>query len=87
MRDPFARTRAAVSVYDGEKPVILKAWMNALTADELDAVHASDVASENKVREAFAADTAEVNSRDRAFLVHPDDPWLRALIARPPTTE
>jgi len=34
-----------------------------------------------KVREAFAEDTKDINSRDNAMLVHPDgDGWLRKML-------
>lgn len=78
----FDRTREAVRVYDADKPRRNALWEAATTNEGVLAAQAEDRAAEDKVRESFALDTADVNTRSQAFLVHPDDPWLRKLLER-----
>lgn len=67
--------------YDSTKPQRDAAWLDALTNAAVWACVRRDKTAEDRVRQAFAKDTSDVNSRDRAFLVHPDDPWLRRIVA------
>ena len=76
------RTAKALAVYDSEKAGLTAKMAAAMTNDAVWDVVAEIRASENRVREAFALDTADVNPRDRAMLVHPDDPWLRRQVAK-----
>jgi len=78
----FARSREALKVYDQEKPIILELFAKADTQQLLTLALAADATSVAKVREAFADDTKDINRRDQALLVHPDDPWLRRLMER-----
>jgi len=72
------RTRKALLAYDeGSKERLDR------LAEDLDEVryYAEENAAIQDVREAFAADTAEVNSRENAMHVHPASwagwrPWL-----------
>jgi len=75
----FARTRAALAVYDADKPRVQASWAAAQSDEDVAACQAADKEAADKVREAFALDTAEVNSREHAFLINPDDPWLRRI--------
>jgi len=81
----FDHTRKALTVYDQAAPERSAAWSAALTNQEdfAEAV-ARDKRDGDVVREAFYQDTQHTNSRDRAFLVHPDDPWFRRLVANHP---
>ncbi len=78
----FKRTIAALAVYDREAADRDKAWDAATTAIDVDSATEADQVAADRVREAFALDTCQVNDRDQAFLVQPNDPWLRALVAR-----
>lgn len=76
------RTKAALAVYDGGKSEREALLDRAESNEDVWAWVAMEKAAADLVREAFAADSAHVNSRDRAFLVHPDDPWLRRLVVK-----
>ena len=80
--ETLPRTRLAVAEYDAGEPARYARMMATRTNDEVWAAVAADKAAADKVREAFAEDTKEINSRDRAFLVHPCDPWLRRSLNR-----
>lgn len=76
----FTRTREALKVYDADTPRRDKLWNDAMTNEAVYAAQAEDKVAADKVREAFAEDTKHVNSRERAFLVSPNDPWLRRIV-------
>lgn len=78
----MARTRAALAVWDADRPDRDARWRAAGSDTDFAALIASDEAEADKVREAFAEDTKHVNSRERAFLIHPDHKYLRAWVAR-----
>jgi len=78
----FHRTREALVAYDADTPRRDALWDAVQTNEDVYAAEAEDKAAADKVREAFAEDTKNVNSRDRAFLVSPNDPWLRRLVAK-----
>lgn len=78
----LTRTKAAVAVYDADKPRRDALWEAAETAEAVFAAQAEEKVAENRVREAFALDTADRNTKSQAYLVHPDDPWLRRLLLR-----
>jgi len=75
----FDRTKEALQVFDATRPARDAKWDAALTNEDVYAAQAEDKQAADVVREAFAEDTREVNSRAQAFLVSPDDPWLRRL--------
>lgn len=75
----FTRTREALKAYDIEKVSLRVLWDKAATNEEVVNIEALEKVACDKVRAAFYEDTKEVNSRDRAALVHPDDPWLRRI--------
>lgn len=72
-------TIKASKAYDEDKPRRDALWDSAATNEDVRAAVAEDERAADDVRAAFFEDTKDVNSRDRAFLVHPDDPWLRKL--------
>jgi hypothetical protein len=76
---PLPRTRSALEIYDAGKSERHAVWDAVETNEDVWACVARDKEAADLVREAFAEDTAHVNSRDRAFLIHPDDPWVRRL--------
>lgn len=76
----FLKTRAALAAYDADTPRRDALWTHEMSASDVHAAQAAELAAVNKVREAFAEDTAEINSRERAFLVHPQDSWLRHAV-------
>jgi len=76
------RTKEALAVYDADNPRRDALWDAVQTEEDVYAAEAEDKAAADKVREAFALDTQHVNSRDRAFLVGPNDPWLRGMVAK-----
>lgn len=78
----FTRTRQALQAYDAEKPSIAALFELAMTNEEVEFAVKAEKEEADKVREAFFEDTKEVNSRDHAKLVHPNDPWLRAVVAK-----
>jgi len=78
----FSRTREALQVYDAAKPSIKALWELAMTNEEVEFAQKAEKEEADKVREAFFLDTQEVNSRDHAMLVSPNDPWLRNLVAK-----
>jgi len=77
-------TRAAVVSYDRvyEAYQILMFGNTYVTNAESDAAYALVEAAELAVREAFALDTADRNSRQNAMLVGPRDPWLRRMLEK-----
>jgi len=79
--DKFTCTRAAVKVYDADKPRLDALWSAAMTPAEFRHAQSEDEKAADLVREAFFQDTKDVNSRDHAKLVHPDDAFVRHLIA------
>jgi hypothetical protein len=78
----FCRTREALEAYDADTARRDALWDAAETNEDVYAAEAEDKKAADLVREAFAEDTKNVNSRDRAFLVGPNDPWLRGLVAK-----
>jgi hypothetical protein len=76
----LARTKAALAVYDAGKAERNAFWEAADTNEDIMACITRDIEAEDLVREAFALDTSDVYSRDRAFLVHPDHKWLRKQV-------
>ena len=78
----FARTRAALKVYDQEKPIIEALFAKADTPALLTLALAANATSVAKVRAAFIEDTHEINTPDRAGRIHPDDPWFRHLMEK-----
>ena len=79
-------TRAAVVSYDRvyEAYQILMFGNTYVTNAESDVAYALVEAAELAVREAFALDTADRNSRQNAMLVGPRDPWLRRMLEKYP---
>ena len=77
-------TRASVGEYDlvYEAYQILMFGNTYVTNAESDAAYALVEAAELAVREAFALDTADRNSRQNAMLVGPRDPWLRRMLEK-----
>ena len=71
------RTRAALAEYDQAKPHRDKAWDNVETSADVNACVAAEEAALTKVREAFALDTADRNSRDNAMIATLD--FIRSL--------
>jgi hypothetical protein len=69
----FKRTRDALRVWDEDRPRRDAVW-EAADGTEIDAEAAA------LVHLAFHEDTKEFNSLEQCQLVHPDDPWLRAVI-------
>jgi len=80
--ETLPRTRLAVATYDAGEPARHARMMSSRTNDEVWAAVAEEKADADKVREAFAEDTKEINTRSNAFLVHPDDPWLRRILEK-----
>ena len=77
------RTKVAVAAWDADKPRRDALWSAAMTNEAVYAAQADEKTEADKVREAFFEDTKDVNSRDHAALIHPDDPWLRRLLSKP----
>lgn len=69
------RTREAIAAWD----TLQEELEHATTQERLDVYLKLEEAQLAKVREAFALDTADINSRENAMLVHPRDPWLRRV--------
>lgn len=82
----FERTRAAVAKYDAAKPELSRAYSASMTLREFRAAAAQEKVLVDEVRAAFFEDTKHVNSKDRAYLVHPDDPHVRRWLGQCPTT-
>lgn len=84
----FDRTRAAVAAWDAARGEREARFHAALERDAPPSVFAEAEAAEaaelRAFHEAFYADTEGVNSRSHVLTVHPDDPWVRKLIARQP---
>lgn len=80
-REKFARTREALRVYDEGKPARAK-WWDELVNDipSLEAAEAEDAKAAELVHLAFYEDTKQFNSLEQCKLVHPNDPWLRAVV-------
>jgi hypothetical protein len=78
----FERTKAAVDAWDVGREARAARFEAATTAEEVAAAEAAEAAELRAFHEAFYEDTKEVNAREAALLVHPDDPWLRGLLAR-----
>jgi hypothetical protein len=81
----FTRTREALRVYDEGKPEREKLWdAAAVSMNKTSYViaEASDTAAVEQVILAFFEDTKHINSLDRCKLIHPNDPWLRRLVAK-----
>jgi len=72
----FARTKEALRVYDAGKTDREARFATASTTAEMEAALSAETAAAREVSEAFAEDTRDIN-----MLVHPDDPWLRGLVA------
>lgn len=77
----FERTSEALRVYDEGKPARAK-WWDELVNDtaELAAAEEMDAKAVELVHQAFYEDTKQFNSLEQCRLVHPDDPWLRAVV-------
>jgi len=76
----FALTRAAVIAFDADRPRRDALWDAVETEADFILAVATDREAADKVREAFAEDTKDYNSRARAFLIHPDDENIRRWI-------
>lgn len=76
----FQRTSKALQAYDEDRPRREALWERVQTAMDVGRCVHEEQAAANLVREAFFRDTQHVNSKDRAFLVHPNDPWLRRIV-------
>ena len=63
------RTRTALAEYDVGTPMRLEAWGEALTIAQMEACQTADHNALVAVREAFALDSADRNSRERAMLI------------------
>lgn len=66
--DRFARTREALVKYDGGEEAREACWSAIETDADLLACDRMDKAALDEVREAFALDTADCNSRDQAMI-------------------
>ena len=76
----FPKTLAALTVYYASKPARDAKVFATETEADFVAAQAEDKAAEDLVREAFAEETADINSRSNAFLVSPEDPWLHRVV-------
>jgi hypothetical protein len=72
------RTREALAEYDHTKPDRDQKWDKIETSADVNACVAADDAALTKVREAFALDTADRNSRDNAMIATLD--FIRSLL-------
>jgi len=80
----FSRTREALRVYDEGKQARDKLWDEASNGSkDLAVALKADADAEKLVSLAFYEDSKHVNSYAHASLVHPDEPWLRKLVALP----
>ncbi len=75
---PLHRTAEAVRHYDKKRHELLSLMDTGRLTEQLEEMEAALLA----VKEAFAADTADVNSKENAMLVHPDNNngWLRRML-------
>lgn len=76
----YSRTRAAVDAYRATDWEVR--YEDAETNEQVEAIQTEEDRMVAVVREEFAIESSHVNSADRAKLVHPNDPWLRKLIAK-----
>ena len=76
------RTQGALQTYDEDRPRRDALWDQVQTNADVERCRHEDELAADRVREAFFEDTQHVNTRDRAFLVHPNDPWLRRIVAK-----
>jgi hypothetical protein len=86
LTDPLTLTCTRVAV--GEYDLVYEAYQTLLFGStyvnnaESDAAYALVEAADLAVREAFALDTSDRNSRQNAMLVGPRDPWLRRMLEK-----
>ena len=78
----LTRTKAAVALWDAQKPVFDTLLEDALTNEDVLAWGMALYASQLQVGQAFFEDTKDRNSQSCVPIVHPDDPWLRRLLAK-----
>ena len=78
----FPKTLIALRDYDAAAHEREELWRRIDSEEELAAAQARDKTDEDRVREAFFEEGP--NSRQNAFLIHPDDPWFRRVVNRNP---
>lgn len=71
------KTRAAVKIWDEKKDTLAKRIVATTTEIEFREAWEAEAKEIDLVREAFAIDTHDINSKENAYLIHPDDSWLR----------
>jgi hypothetical protein len=76
------KLREALRVYDAGKPARQEQSDQAEEAEDFYHCQLAEKEAVDKVREAFFQYTKGTNSRDQAYLVHPDSPWLRNLVGK-----
>ena len=77
----LTRTKAAVALWDAQRPVFDTLLEDAQTNEDVFAWEKALYASQLQVGQAFFEDTKDRNSPSCIPIVHPDDPWLRRLLA------
>ena len=78
----FTRTREALRVYDEGKPERDELWEAVVDDASYMVAQAAETPAVEQVILAFFEDTKHINSLDRCKLIHPNDPWLRRLLAK-----
>lgn len=76
-KPPLVNLVAALTEYDRTAPARQVKWDAVQTNEDVNACLAMDKEADDKVREAFYQDTKDRNSKDRAYLVSPNELWLR----------
>jgi hypothetical protein len=79
-RATLKRTKLAVDAWDSTFETRMNMYVGAETPRDVYRAQAFERLLANYVREAFAEDTKDVNSRERAFLIHPDDTQFRIMV-------
>jgi hypothetical protein len=78
----FDNTVVALGEYDRKRPERERLWDAAQTNGEVAQAQAAEEAARLLVVEAFYEDTKDRNVRSNLTDLHPDDPWLRNLVAK-----
>lgn len=79
---PLTKTKIAIQQWDSNRAEREARWSKVSCNRDFKECTRLDKIEADLVREAFFQDTQEVNCKERAYMIHPDDVWLRECLLK-----
>lgn len=79
---PLTKTKVAIQQWDSNRAEREARWSKVSCNRDVKECIRLDKIEADLVREAFFQDTQAVNYKENAYMIHPDDIWLRERLLK-----